>query len=342
MNELKLADLFKRKHVPGYQPLDLPSEKKSLDYSKYEPQLQNRSPWSGWGNIKSPDVVWTNPEDFKAVARKLFFECVASRSCIDIRSKKVNTAMEARAAANLIGRMTVQPDATRRALIEATIASLKDAGVWSKLDAFYCMAAHSDQAARLNWVKPQFDLVNANTTAVVFNADRGFTTNGSTNGLDTLFTPSLHAVKMSQNSGVMFLRHRTNTQNSYYDAGWAFNSNPTILLGTRNAADKMTYAMNSAAASTSVTAITDARKVIAVDRPASTTQLLYVDGVVVENAGVASTGLMSNGSMKLGLTLGNRWSARQFSFFGFGASLTEEEHEALRNAIENYMSAVGA
>jgi phage portal protein BeeE len=89
VNELKLADLFKRKHVPAYQPLDLPFEKKSLDYSKHEPQLQNRSPWGGWGNIKNPNVAWTNPEDFSAVAKKLFFECSASRSCLEIRSKKV-------------------------------------------------------------------------------------------------------------------------------------------------------------------------------------------------------------------------------------------------------------
>lgn len=139
MNELKLTDLLKRKHVPAYQPLDLPFEKKSLDYSKHEPQLQNRSPWGGWGNIKGPGVVWTNPEDYIAVARKLFFECVASRSCLEIRSKKVAsvpiTVLKGSAASKaLIESPNARAHNLTQAMIEWEISLAIGGDLWIWLD----------------------------------------------------------------------------------------------------------------------------------------------------------------------------------------------------------------
>lgn len=251
------------------------------------------------------------------------------------------TAADAlRSDVSLFARMTTQPDSTRKALISSTINDLKTAGIWTKLDAFYVMAAHTDQAGRLNWIKPGFDLINY-VVAPTFTADRGMATNGTDQALDTGFTPSTHAVRMTQNSATMFVRHRTNTQNSYYDAGWSFTSNPAILIGTRNGADKLTYAVN-AGVTTSTATITDARKVIAVNRSASNTQAIYVDGSLFESASVTSVGMVLDGPLKIGASLSNRFSARQFAVFGFGASLTATEHTALRNIIEAYLTAVGA
>lgn len=287
---------------------------------------------------------WTNVSTTSSYYQSGFFYELTAFANATEYDAAFNAAIEARAAANVIARMTVQPDDTRKALIAATIDSLRTAGVWAKLDAFYCMAAHNTQAARLNWVKPEFDLVNANTNVPTFTANQGITTNGTDNGLDTVFTPSTHAVKMTANSASMFLRHRTNTQNSYHDAGWSFTANPALLINTRNGANQATYSVNSNYSTPGATTgtITDARKVYAINRANSTTQELYIDGVTAHTYNTNSTGLMSAGSIKIGLTLGNRFSGRQFSFFGFGAALTATEHQALRDAIENYMTAVGA
>ena len=62
------------------------------------------------------------------------------------------------AATALFARMTVQPDNTRKALINSTIVGLKASGIWAKADALYVTAAHDAQSARLNWVQDLYNL----------------------------------------------------------------------------------------------------------------------------------------------------------------------------------------
>ncbi|MFG1397189.1 hypothetical protein [Roseixanthobacter pseudopolyaromaticivorans] len=53
---------------------------------------------------------------------------------------------------SLLARMSVQPAAGRRTQIDTLVKSLLAAGIWTKLDALYLLAAHDAQAARLNLV----------------------------------------------------------------------------------------------------------------------------------------------------------------------------------------------
>lgn len=87
----------------------------------------------------------------------------------------------------LFARMTTPPDARRKGLINTLIAGLKHAGVWSRLDAFYMLAAHTAQAACLNWVADAYNLTPVNNPA--FEVDRGYTGNGLNAYLDTGFNP---------------------------------------------------------------------------------------------------------------------------------------------------------
>lgn len=85
--------------------------------------------------------------------------------------------MEAEAL-QLFGRMSPAPDATRKVIINNLILALKAAGAWSGLDFLHVMAAHSKQAALLNWVdSTRFNLVENNSPKFV--VDEGFTGNGS-------------------------------------------------------------------------------------------------------------------------------------------------------------------
>ena len=59
---------------------------------------------------------------------------------------------EAEATA-LFARFSTDPGTTRKDAINTCIASLKTAGVWSKLDCLYVFAAHNETDAKLNWIQ---------------------------------------------------------------------------------------------------------------------------------------------------------------------------------------------
>lgn len=63
----------------------------------------------------------------------------------------------------LFARMDEQPSDSLKILINTTIKSLKDSGVWSKLDAVYFRNVHTAQAALLNWIKNTHDSTLANS-----------------------------------------------------------------------------------------------------------------------------------------------------------------------------------
>lgn len=89
----------------------------------------------------------------------------------------------------LLARMTTPPSQERAALIDRTIRALIDAGLWTKADVIYFMAAHDAQAARLNWKGATYD-ASVQSGSPSFSADlgyrngalaTGFTGGGSTN-----------------------------------------------------------------------------------------------------------------------------------------------------------------
>jgi hypothetical protein len=101
-------------------------------------------------------------------------------------------------AVTLFAAMTTQPDTARKTLISDTIVALKAAGVWSLLDAVWFMAAHDEQAGRLNWKDPaSFTL--SEQGVITFTVDRGWQGNGTTGYLNTGWIPATHGVNYQQN-----------------------------------------------------------------------------------------------------------------------------------------------
>src|SRR5687767_3636611 len=64
------------------------------------------------------------------------------------------------------------PDSTRRGHINTLIKALKDAGIWTKCDRIYVLAAHESTAARIDWKTPGTDTL-AVGAAPGFVADQG-------------------------------------------------------------------------------------------------------------------------------------------------------------------------
>ena len=123
------------------------------------------------------------------------------------------------AATALFARFTTPPTSARKAVINTLIVALKDAGVWSKLDALYLFAAADSQAARQNWVQ---DLYNATAvSSPTFTADRGYNGDGSASYVDSGFNPTTAVTpKFVQNSAYFGLWSRTTTTFAGSSAGY--------------------------------------------------------------------------------------------------------------------------
>lgn len=106
-------------------------------------------------------------------------------------------------AAAFIARFTVPPSAPRTAAINTLFLAMKSAGVFSKLDSMYLFAAHDQQAALLDLIRPT---KQAEPIWVDFTADVGFSeksgyTSGWMNGIRSHYTPSIDAINFTKTSG---------------------------------------------------------------------------------------------------------------------------------------------
>jgi len=82
----------------------------------------------------------------------------------------------------LLAAMDVKPSTARKGHINTLIASLIATEAWNKADVIYVLAAHDEQAARLNWKDPAVRTITA-VNAPTFTVDRGFTGNGTSQQL---------------------------------------------------------------------------------------------------------------------------------------------------------------
>jgi hypothetical protein len=241
--------------------------------------------------------------------------------------------------AALIARMTVPPSTARANAIDALILSLKTAGIWSLLDALYVMAAHTEQAGRLNWVSAAYTL--APNGQPVFGADVGYKFDSISQWADTGLNPSLGA-KFQQNSAMMAAYILESSGYGGNVAGLYNGTNGTQIV-PRNSSDKMQYRINQAAATVPTTAISQAggAGLYAVNRSDSANVQAYIKGALFNSATPTSTALVNGtfGFGKLGSThFGVGGSTVQFG--AVGASLTAAQHAQLNAAIEAYRSAL--
>lgn len=142
-------------------------------------------------------------------------------------------------AETLVNAMVPEPDEDRKAAIDAAWTILKIAGTNTQLDAFYILAAHSEQAACLNWIDPAtFPLTPSSTT---FTSDLGFV-NGSLFSL----TPD-GTTKYQLNSARVGFYSTTDLLNN---TTYILNSSTSRLLLTTNSIGQRIHRTNSGTSST--------------------------------------------------------------------------------------------
>lgn len=236
--------------------------------------------------------------------------------------------------------MTTPPSTARKNLIDNLIVGLKTDGVWTLLTSLQIYAAADSQAALVDWAN--VSRVPTLTAAPTFTADNGFTTNGTTQFIDTLVNPTSSVgsngttAAMGQNSNSMSSWCLTNVQMAASPVGWFASQGFTIQ--PRSTTDQFSY--RASVSTATLGASTDARGHWNTFRTGATSEGLYKNGVTAGSDGNTSAALVS-ATLRVGSSGAASFSANQFAMFHAGSSMTPTQRLAFYNRLRTYMTGVG-
>lgn len=239
------------------------------------------------------------------------------------------------AVATLVAAMTPAPTAPRVEAINALVVALDAAGVWNKLDAFYALAAHHQQAARLNWRNPATFTLSA-VNSPTFVVDRGYNGNGTSSYLDTGFNPVTAGGQFTLNSGHQAVVSRTDGAFTVNEFG---NANNRIIC--RTATDLLSGRMMIATTPLFFPNNTNGTGHFCMSRTSSGAFTYLRNGVSLGSSADAAVALTS-ANFWIGASSNLSYSTRQISAAHWGSGLTDAETLATHNAIAAYNSAIGA
>jgi hypothetical protein len=224
----------------------------------------------------------------------------------------------------LFARMSTQPNLTRKRLIDSTIRSLKNAGLWdtSLIPALYFLAAHDAQAARLNWIQNASNLsANAGMT---FTTDRGYTGDASSGALTASYTAP---------SGSH--THIGIWANSFGSAG------ATVGTGGTNGWTVVTNAdISGRWANINTVGATAAGHYGVMSTADATTLRFYKNGSQVGTTGIAFNNL-SFGTLSIGVS-GGVLSDSRHAIVHAGDDLTSGQIASLYAIFNGYLTRLGA
>lgn len=238
-------------------------------------------------------------------------------------------------AIDLFDRMSVRPDFNRRYAINTLIASLKDYGLWTRLDGLYMFAAHTSQAALLNWRRTSANMSAVNSP--IFTADVGFTGDA---GAAYLTNTSAATVHTQATDIAMSLWLKTKKTLGSWDISWSG-------WDARISADSNTVGWRLSEATGDNVTISDANQpgLYTIARVTASEERIYKDGGLAKsntrayNSGASYTTTLP---IYLGVTSGTSgFTNGTYSFCSYGASMNTSEAALFYNAVNTYMDAVG-
>jgi hypothetical protein len=243
----------------------------------------------------------------------------------------------------LFAAMTVQPDTTRKGVIDTFIKTMIADGIWAKLDVLWVLRAHDAQAGRLNWKTPaSFALTAVNSPT--FTVDRGYTGDASTKYLNTNWNYAVNAVISTLNSASIGVYQTPNIGTAGADGSIMAFGGQQLFIRARVASDKIDSRLNGTPQVDSTSAPASRFGLTAVNRADANDITFYRNGVtqgtVAQPSGSPGTGvsliLCYNGSSGLSPQLHND---NQTGLAWVGASLTAGEHAAFDTAFDTYITA---
>lgn len=243
----------------------------------------------------------------------------------------------------LFARFTSDPGATRKGHINTLITALKTGAIsgsdiWAKLDVLFIFAAHDSQAALLNWVSSSYNGTANNSPT--FTTDRGYAGNGSSAYISTAFNPfTSPSPKFVRDSSHMGVWSRTNSTNAnYWEIGNFSGSSLSLNCRSTNANTiraRLNYGSHENYGSTA-----DSVGHHMLSRTASNLTTAYKSGSSVGTSAGASLGVF-NETIGI-LRAAGLYTTRELAAAHWGAGLTANETADLNNALQAYMTAVGA
>jgi hypothetical protein len=234
--------------------------------------------------------------------------------------------------------------AARVALLRAFEAAEKASGAWYLTDDYIFQVAENTAQALTSF--KQRRLASA-VAAPTFTADAGYAFNGTTQYLDTGFIASSHAVAMTGTNQRIAVYERTNVSAGTIAAGALTGSNSNMTITPRNST-LASGRLNSTAAGAFTLGVADSRGLLAVSRAGGgTTEAGFKNGVRLTDATGLTVGTaLTNRALYIGC-FNNNGTAATFraSTLGLvivGAPLSDAQETAQYNAVQAFMTAVGA
>jgi hypothetical protein len=238
-------------------------------------------------------------------------------------------------ASALFAAMTTPPTAARKTLINTCIVSLKAAGVWTKLDAFYMTAAETSQAARLNWKAPSVATLSA-VNSPTFTIDRGYQGDGVSAHLDNGVLVTAGANYSLNSASVLGWVNTSSTGNGRSEVG--AGGTGTLSLNSRAGSGNPSIAINDNTGGG--IAVPTSVGLTAGTRTTAANTNIYKNGVLLGAITPASTA-MPTGNMTVLKNGSTNFSPRRVAAAAIGGALTDADHLAAYNALNTYLTAIG-
>lgn len=244
------------------------------------------------------------------------------------------------ASAAYFAAMSVQPSNARKAVIDAFIRGLKSDGIWSLLDGCHILAAHDEQAARVDIKTPS--RVATKGGAPVFTVDRGYTgsavASGTSDYIDTGFNPSTGGGNWGVNSAHFGAWCLTNIAGGLISLG--INASDDAYMILRSGSDQVQTRMNDGITLTTA-GVTDARGLTLVSRTASNLYKIFKNGAVFGTTTNAASA-RPNGTFRYLQVQSAASTNQQLAFGCFGGGLSDALAAALTNRVQTLLTAIGA
>ena len=244
--------------------------------------------------------------------------------------------------------MTTQPTTERKEIINTFIVSLKTAGVWSKLDAMYVLAAADQQAALLNWIADTNNATAENSPSFV--ADSGFKSDGSTSWVNTHYNPYQDSVHFSIVSAHISVYVVTNVgAGDKFDMGALqyVTGYSSSFINSNDGSPRIVGAICIDGYYDGYATVTSAIGLSAIDREIGP-QKYYKNGTYITSSSTSvkpihncEFGICAINRNFLGTISQSNHSPRRVSMAAMGGALSATEEAAFSAAVETYMDAVG-
>lgn len=235
-------------------------------------------------------------------------------------------------ASAYVARMGVQPNYTRKGLIDTFIGSLKSGSVYSALDTLHIFAAHDGTAGLLNVIGASNTATGANSPT--FTTDRGYT--GSGTAYVTLNRPANTAGSYGTNAGHLSCWELTNLANDTASCGHG-----SAQICSRDSTSHFQGLVNSFTNNTGIASASGNGHWIA-NRTTSAAQQYYKNGASIGSDTNASNNAPGAGSWVACTANTSFPAARQIAIMTTGGSLDATKSAALYNACQTYLHAIGA